>query len=349
MLLSVRAPVGSTNLSKEKCCIGRGLAAIRPIDRDMNIKFCIHFFRFIEKDLNNLGTGTTFKAISGKQIRELKIPLPPLSEQKRIVSKIESIFSQIDAGKERLEKVRVLLKQCRQSTLKDAFEIKANFEINELDNLILFSKNGFTGRPNKNNQGIPRLGIETITGSNSIFVNEVKHKFIDISLSKQMIYAAKKGDLFFCRQNGNKNNVGKCKLFQGIIKPMIFSDSLIQFRVNNNKIIPEYLVYFVNSVLGRSQIEQYCSTTAGNFSINGTNLKKIQIKYPSLSEQNQIIFKIESIFGRIDAIENSIILTTYVILCIKFTIHLILFVTILYHEFYNTEKNIHRYHNQRQN
>ena len=96
LLLSVRAPVGSTNLSKERCCIGRGLAAIRSINCDMPIMFFVYFFRHIENYLENQGTGTTFKAISGKQIRDLRIPLPPLNEQKRIVAKIESIFGNID-------------------------------------------------------------------------------------------------------------------------------------------------------------------------------------------------------------------------------------------------------------
>ena len=260
---------------------------------------------FFKIQIRKFVTGSAQPNFGPTHLNKTKIIVPPLNEQKRIVSKIESIFAQIDAGREKLDNVKKLLKQCRQSILKDVFK-GANFKITVLENLILFSKNGFTGKPNKNNQGIPRLGIETITSSNSIFVNEVKHKFIDISSSKQMIYAAEKGDLFFCRQNGNKNNVGKCKVLKGIIKPMIFSDSLIQFRVNNNKIIPEYIVCFVNSLLGRSQIEQYCSTTAGNFSINGTNLKKIQIKYPSLSEQYRIVSKIESIFVRIDSIEKQV-------------------------------------------
>ena len=97
LLLSVRAPVGSINLSKERCCIGRGLAAIRSINCDMSIMFFVYFFKHIENYLENQGTGTTFKAISGKQIKDLRIPLPPLNEQKRIVSKIESIFDKIDA------------------------------------------------------------------------------------------------------------------------------------------------------------------------------------------------------------------------------------------------------------
>ena len=124
LLLSVRAPVGSTNLSLERCCIGRGLAAIRPIEQNMNIKWFIYFFRHVENHLESLGTGTTFKAISGKQIKELEIIIPPLNEQKRIVSKIESIFGRIDAIEKQVNDSLIKLDHLKKSVLKKAFEGK---------------------------------------------------------------------------------------------------------------------------------------------------------------------------------------------------------------------------------
>ena len=61
-------------------------------------------------------------------------------------------------------------------------------------------------------------------------------------------------------------------MLKDTFKPMVFSDSLIQFRLNN-KITPEYVAYFITTTNSRNQIEKYCSTTAGNFSVNGANLK----------------------------------------------------------------------------
>ena len=124
VLLSVRAPVGSTNLSNQQCCIGRGLSAIRPKIEEMPSKFLLYFFINIKQSLDAKGTGTTFKAISGQQIRSLEISLPPLNEQKRIVAKIEELFSLLESTKEILEKTKILLKQYSQSLLKSAFEGK---------------------------------------------------------------------------------------------------------------------------------------------------------------------------------------------------------------------------------
>ena len=94
-MISVRAPVGATNLALDKCCIGRGLSAIRPL-LDLPSKYVFYYLRFIESDIDALGTGTTFKSISSSTLRALPFPLAPLSEQNRIVAEIEKQFSRLD-------------------------------------------------------------------------------------------------------------------------------------------------------------------------------------------------------------------------------------------------------------
>lgn len=64
-------------------------------------------------------------------IKQLQIPIPPLSEQQRIVSKIEQLFTQLDAGVEALNKIKAQLKPYRQSVLKSAFEGKLTQEWRE--------------------------------------------------------------------------------------------------------------------------------------------------------------------------------------------------------------------------
>jgi type I restriction enzyme, S subunit len=85
ILLSVRAPVGPTNLANEDCGIGRGLAIIRPIQNIIDAHFLLYFFRTIEEQLAERGQGSTFQAINRGDIEKLKIPLPTLPEQQRIM------------------------------------------------------------------------------------------------------------------------------------------------------------------------------------------------------------------------------------------------------------------------
>ncbi|MBM4330371.1 MAG: hypothetical protein FJ117_03940 [Deltaproteobacteria bacterium] len=130
VLISVRAPVGPTNICPGKSCIGRGLAAIRGIG-GISPFFILYLMRAIEKDIAGKGTGTTFNAITGDQLRSIEIPLPPLPEQNRIVAKIEELFTKLDTGVEALKKVKAQIKRYRQAVLKYAFEGKLTQEWRE--------------------------------------------------------------------------------------------------------------------------------------------------------------------------------------------------------------------------
>lgn len=123
ILLSVRAPVGPTNLSPGTVCIGRGLAAIRP-DDSLDLKYLLYYFRYFETQLSAKGTGTTFKAINQKLIKNLEIPIPPLNEQSRIVAHIEELFSELDKAVGTLKTTKEQLEVYRQAVLKAAFEGK---------------------------------------------------------------------------------------------------------------------------------------------------------------------------------------------------------------------------------
>lgn len=123
ILLSVRAPVGPTNLAPTRVCIGRGLSAIRP-NKEIERKYLLLYFRYFEAQLSSKGTGTTFKAITQQTIRNLEIPVLPLKEQQRIVSHIEERFSELDKGVETLQTIKEQLAVYRQAVLKEAFEGK---------------------------------------------------------------------------------------------------------------------------------------------------------------------------------------------------------------------------------
>ncbi len=121
VLLSIRAPVGPTNLAPSQCSIGRGLAAIRP-EGNINERYILYAIRTFNSDLKDQGTGTTFEAVSGDTVRSFKIPLAPAPEQERIVAAIEQQLSRIDAGVALFRQAQKKLKQYRASVLKAAVE-----------------------------------------------------------------------------------------------------------------------------------------------------------------------------------------------------------------------------------
>jgi type I restriction enzyme S subunit len=109
ILISVRAPVGDVNIAPYKVCIGRGLAAIRFNLKTANHMFYFYYLQYIKKQLETLGKGSTFKAITKKDLEELPIPLPPIKEQEKvsgILTMIDKTIELYHEERERLDRLK---------------------------------------------------------------------------------------------------------------------------------------------------------------------------------------------------------------------------------------------------
>ena len=95
LLICVRAPIGDVNITQRSIGIGRGLAAMEGLG-DISNMFLFYWMLAHKRCLEDQGTGSTFKAITVEVLKNQKIPLPPLAEQKRIVAKIEEVFKEIE-------------------------------------------------------------------------------------------------------------------------------------------------------------------------------------------------------------------------------------------------------------
>lgn len=174
ILLSVRAPVGPTNLAPCKVCIGRGLTAIRPSEVLLT-RYVLLFFRYFEAQLASKGTGTTFKAITQDVVKNLEIPIPPLPEQERIVARIEELFSQLDAGVETLKKTKAQLSVYRQAVLKEAFSCCAEKKsIWEMSSIVTSGSRGWAKYYCDNGAKFIRIGNLT---RNKIYIDldDIQH------------------------------------------------------------------------------------------------------------------------------------------------------------------------------
>lgn len=111
ILISVRAPIGSMNIANEKCCIGRGLASIKPIDKnECNQNYLYYFLESKVPYMQSKGTGSTFKAINKGILTSLQIKLPNIREQEKISSIISKIKAQIHNKKLQIRKYDELVK-----------------------------------------------------------------------------------------------------------------------------------------------------------------------------------------------------------------------------------------------
>ncbi|WP_313504532.1 restriction endonuclease subunit S [Kaistella carnis] len=123
ILMSVRAPVGPVNFAIEKCCIGRGLAAIRVKER-FDKDFLFLYFKHIEHQLTG-NAGAVFNSINKGQIEDLDIPMPSFLEQKALVEKLDFAFDAIEKAKANIKKNVENAKELLQSKLNAIFTQKS--------------------------------------------------------------------------------------------------------------------------------------------------------------------------------------------------------------------------------
>lgn len=120
ILITVRAPVGATNIADQKCCIGRGIASIRS---NYSNEYILCFLQSVEKELSLKGTGTIFGGISGRVLMELPIPFPPVEEQKQIAA----LFQSIEITIEKLNDLAKLFLNLKNHLLQELFGVKRQF------------------------------------------------------------------------------------------------------------------------------------------------------------------------------------------------------------------------------
>ena len=119
ILISVRAPVGPTNLADRQCCIGRGLASIRTGD-GADTSFVLYALKNFETDLIKQGTGSTFDAITGSQLKNLYIAVPSLSEQVAIARYLDYVDVRVRRLTEAKRKLIGLLTEYKQAIIHRA-------------------------------------------------------------------------------------------------------------------------------------------------------------------------------------------------------------------------------------
>lgn len=164
ILMSVRAPVGDVNIANKKCCIGRGLCAIRG-HKEVNNKYLYYYLLTVKGILNSKATGSTFKAINKSVLEEVMVPMTTLEIQDRIVRVLDKAQELIDKRKEQIEVLDELVKSKFIEMFGDTFLNTKNFEMKQIKDIVTVVK-GITYKPDQvNDEGTIVLRSSNIKGN----------------------------------------------------------------------------------------------------------------------------------------------------------------------------------------
>ena len=232
-------------------------------------------------------TGTQHPRISYKKISEFMLHLPPLNEQKRIVSKIEELFSKIDSTKQSLVHTKLQLEQYRYSLLKSIFEGKELVKTGEVCEGVVPGRY----KPKVFDGDIPWIttpdldGLYILKSKKNLCVSRKEAKKVGMKIMpKQTVLLTCVGDLG--RICITKNEVVPNQQFHGF--------------VCTEKILPEYLAYALTIQI-RQMLTSSTATTISYMNKTTCNNLKIPLA-SSIEEQEQIVSQIEQGFS---LIENS--------------------------------------------
>ena len=295
ILISVRAPIGALNYAKEKCCIGRGLAAITPDKSKVSLEFVYWFLKGKNAELKSKGTGSTFKAISKKILEEILIPDVGFDKQHEYAQMLEKIYVIIQTRKQELQKLDELIQSRFVELFGDPIKNPKGWEVVKLSECLERIDNGksFTCDSNAREGVFPAiLKLSAATyGDYRPYENKA---LLD---EKQFVESVEvhRGDLLFTRKN-TPDLVGMAAYVFETPEKLMMPDLIFRL-VTNERMTPTFLWQLINNREFRPAIQGISGGSAKSMSnISKERLKNIEVICPPISEQK----KLEGVLEQVD-------------------------------------------------
>ena len=293
VLISVRAPVGPVNIADTECCVGRGLGVLRPNSKALITMWLFWYMRSAEEKISNMGTGTTFGGISGDILRKFPIPLPPMNKQKEIVARIEFLLGRLDNAAAATEKAKKNLQQCKNSKLRSFFNGEAMTPISDI---CQTSSGGTPARANPAYYGgdIPWVKCKDLIDG---VITKTEEQITAEGLANSNTKILPKGTLLIALYAGS--TIGRL----GILDMEACTNQAICALTASEKVDTKYLFWYLMSIRDDLQSQ---AVGGVQLNINQSVLRQTKVWLPSPETQKEIVARIESLFGGLDAVETTI-------------------------------------------
>lgn len=289
ILISVRAPIGAMNIATEKCCIGRGLAAITPNTDKCVSGFLFYALKSKTESLIAQGTGSTFKAIGRKVLEDTKIPEYSIDEQQFIVDAMSSAERAISIKNEQYANLESFVKSRFIEMFGEPFLNPKGWESAKIADVVNEVRYG-TSRPAVDGGKYPYLRMNNLTFDGHLDLTDLK--YIDIPDSEIEKCIVRKGDVLFNRTN-SVELVGKTCVFD-LDDDMVIAGYIIRVRLNE-KMLPAFLSTYMNSAILKGHLRGMAKGAVNQANINAQELQGIEIYLPPIELQQQFADFVEQV------------------------------------------------------
>jgi type I restriction enzyme S subunit len=265
--------------------------------------------------ISAMAAGTNINNLKREYFDQLAIPFPPtLGDQRRIVAKIEDVLSHVNASRDHLARVPALLKRFRQSVLAAACSGRLTEEWRiqrrASDEWPSVELQELLAEPMANGHSVPTAD----KGFPVLRLTALKNGRIDLSERKTGAwspaearrYLVRRDDFLVSRGNGSLRLVGRGGLVDSDPDAVAYPDTLIRIRPKLDILSTAFLRIAWDSPEVRSQIEAAAHTTAGIHKVSQQDLGVITVPQPTLSEQREIVRRVDALFALADSIEQRV-------------------------------------------
>lgn len=246
---------------------------------------------------------STHKRYWIQQYSKLKVQIPPLVEQERIVAKIEELFSELDNAVETLNATKAKLEVYRQAVLLKAFEPKNNWNIGKLGDVIQV----LTDYHANGSYEILKQHVELLdTPDYALMIRSTNFEKNDFSndlkyITKEAYDFLKKSQLFGDEVlMGKIGNAGKVYYMKDLNRPMSLAMNLFAMRFDRC-VSSKYVYYFLNSAKSIEDIKKHVKGV-GTPTINKYSVRDLYFAYPDTNEQKNIVTEVETKLSLYDSV-----------------------------------------------
>jgi type I restriction enzyme S subunit len=309
ILVSVRAPVGALNIADQEYGIGRGLCAIRPRMNQLERHYAKYLLEVVRTELHVVATGSTYDAVTVDEVSNLTCVVPSFSEQIQIANFLDRKTEQIDELI-RIKERRIELLQAQRTALINQAVTKG------LDPNVEMKPSGveWIGEipahweviPIKHTLQIAKDSIRTGPFGSSLKSHEFQDKGIRV-YNQQSVYNEdfSKSDVFISEEKFNelrsfivqpkdvlitsRGTIGKMTIVPKNGEIGVLHPCLIRLRLNENKLIPKYLWWYVNHSSFFIESVKIASNSTTIDVIYSETLSSVKIPIPTVKEQLAIL------------------------------------------------------------